>query len=78
MESSTLREWLAARGCTFEQHPRGHGAQGLSSVTVHREGRKAVMPLVGSRQRLDPDEARKIVESLGLDPSELPGEQSRV
>ena len=78
MESATLREWLAARGCTFEQHARGHGAHGLASVTVHREGRKAVIPSVGSRQRLGPDEARKIVESLGLDPSELPGEKSRV
>ena len=77
MESSTLREWLAARGCTFDQHERGHGAEGLASVTVHREGRKAVLPLVGSRQRLDPSEARKIVESLGLDPAELPGEKGR-
>jgi hypothetical protein len=32
----------------------------------------------GSRKRLDPRQVKEIVESLGLDPAELPGEESRV
>ncbi len=78
MESATFRKWLAERGCTFEQHVRGNGPHGLASVTVHREGRSAVMPLVGSRKRLDPRQVQEIVVSLGLDAAELPGEKSRV
>jgi hypothetical protein len=77
MESATFRKWLAERGCAFDQHATGQGAHGIASVTAHREGRKAVIPLVGSRKRLDPRQVREIVESLGLDPSDLPGEKSR-
>ena len=77
MEISTFRKWLAERGCTFDRHASGHGTHGIASVTAHREGRKAVIPLVGSRKRLDPRQVKEIVESLGLDPSELPGEKSR-
>jgi hypothetical protein len=77
MESATFRKWLADRGCTFEQHATEHGPHGVASVTAHREGRKAVIPLVGSHQRLDPRLVTEIVESLGLDPSDLPGEKSR-
>ena len=78
MESSTFRKWLAERGCKFDQHVRGYGPHGISSVTVHREGRSAHMPLVGSRKRLDARQVKEIVERLGLDPSDLPGEKSRV
>lgn len=78
MESSTFRKWLAERGCAFDQHASGPGTHGIASVTAHREGRKAVIPLVGSRKRLDPRQVKEIVESLGLDPSELPGEEGRV
>jgi mRNA interferase HicA len=78
MESATFRKWLAERGCTFEKHGKGYGPHGISSVTVHRERRTAVMPLVGSRKRLDPRQVREIVVNLGLDPAELPGERSRV
>ena len=77
MESATFRKWLAERGCTFDQHPTAQGAHGTASVTAHREGRKAVIPLVGSRKRLDPLQVKEIVESLGLDPSDLPGERGR-
>jgi DNA-binding IclR family transcriptional regulator len=66
MESATFRKWLAERGCAFDQHATGQGAHGIASVTAHREGRKAVIPLVGSRKRLDPRQVREIVESLGL------------
>ncbi len=61
MESSTFRKWLAERGCTFDQHPTGQGTHGIASVTAHREGRKAVIPLVGSRKRLDPRQVKEIV-----------------
>jgi len=77
MESATFRKWLAERGCTFDQHVR-HAGHGISSVTVHREGRTASMPLVGSRKRLDPRQVKEIVASLGLEASELPGEKGRV
>ena len=73
MESATFRKWLAERGCAFDQH----GAHGIASVTAHREGRKAVIPVVGPRKRLDPRQVKEIVESLGLDPADLPGEKSR-
>jgi len=77
MESSTFRKWLAERGCRFDQNPTEHGSHGIASITAHREGRKAVIPLVGSRKRLDPRQVKEIVESLGLDPSDLPGEKGR-
>jgi hypothetical protein len=77
MESATFRKWLADRGCAFDLHPTEHGSYGVASVTAHREGHKAVIPLVGSHQRLDPQQVKEIVESLGLDPSDLPGEKSR-
>jgi hypothetical protein len=66
MESATFRKWLGERGCAFDQHATGQGTHGIASVTAHREGRKA-----------DPRQVKEIVESLGLDPSELPGEKSR-
>ena len=78
MESATFRKWLTERGCAFDQHATGHGTHGIASVTAHREGRKAVVPLAGSRKRLDRRQVLEIVESLGLDPAELPGEKSRV
>jgi mRNA interferase HicA len=77
MESLTFRKWLAERGCTFDQHATGQGTHGIASVTARREGRTAVIPLVGSRKRLDPRQVKDIVEGLGLNPAELPGEKSR-
>jgi hypothetical protein len=47
-------------------------------VTVHREGRKAEVPLGGSHQILDPRVVRQACEELGLDWSQLPGSKSRV
>jgi hypothetical protein len=47
-------------------------------VTVHREGRKAEVPLGGSRQAIDPRSVRRACEELGLDPAQLPGPTSRV
>jgi hypothetical protein len=76
MESATFRKWLAERGCAFDQHATGRGTHGIASVTAHREGSKAVIPLVGSPKRLDPRQVKEIVESLGLDPSDLPAKKA--
>jgi len=42
-----------------------------------REGRNAVIPIVGSRKWLDPRQVKEIVESLGRNPSDFRGEKSR-
>ena len=75
MEYATFREWLNKRGCRFDtqtdQRCDGHG-----SVTIHRDGRTAELPLVGSRHELDPQSVRKVCEALGLDWAGLPGPQT--
>jgi hypothetical protein len=77
MESATFRKWLAEQGCRFDQHESHQRHDGPVSVTVHREGRKAEVPLGGSRQSLDPRVVRQACDELGLDWSKLPGPQSR-
>jgi mRNA interferase HicA len=77
MESATFRKWLADRGCRFDQHKHRGPRKGHAIVTVHRDGRVAELPLVGSRQHLDPDLVRQICEKLNLDWSELPGPKGR-
>jgi len=44
----------------------------------HMDIRKAVLPEVGTKKRLDPRIVRQIVDDLGLDSNELPGPTSRV
>ena len=78
MESSTFRKWLAERGCRFDQYEHDQRHAGHVTVTVHREGRKSVVPLGGSRQDLDPRDVRRACEELGLDWTQLPGPKSRV
>ena len=79
MESATFRKWLANRGCRFDH---GHEKRGdgpvMVIVIVRHEGRKAEVPLGGSRQILDPGVVRRVCEELGLDWSELPGPKTRV
>jgi hypothetical protein len=77
VERPVAPKWVAERGCAFDQHATGQTAHGIASVTAHREGRKAVIPLIGSRKRLDPRQVKEIVETLGLDPSE-PGRKGPV
>jgi hypothetical protein len=77
MESAAFRKWLAEQGCRFDRHEHQRG-QGHVVVTVHREGRKAEVPLGGSRQILDVRVVRRACEELGLDWSQLPGPKSRV
>jgi hypothetical protein len=77
MESVTFRKWLAERGCRFDHHEEKRGG-GQVIVTVHHEGRKAEVPLGGSRQTIDDRVVRRTCEELGLDWSDLPGPKSRV
>ena len=78
MESAAFRKWLADQGCRFDRHEHQQRGQGQVVVTVHREGRKAEVPLGGSRQTLDLRVVRRACEELGLDWSQLPGPKSRV
>jgi hypothetical protein len=78
MESATFRKWLADRGCRFDHHEHQERGHGHGIATVHRDGRSAQFPLLGSRKHLDPDEVRRICEALGLDWKELPGPKSQV
>jgi hypothetical protein len=78
MQSATFRQWLIEQGCRFDQHEHHVRGEGQVMVTVHRDGRKAEVPLGGSRQTLDARDVRRACEDLGLDPSQLPGPQSRV
>jgi hypothetical protein len=73
MESATFRKWLAERGCRFDQHEHEKRGEGQVIVTVHREGRKAEVPLGGSHQILDARVVRQTCEELGLDWSQLQG-----
>ena len=78
MESATLRQWLAERGCTFEAGRDTVRTEGHAYVTVRRGDRRAVLPDVGTHLRLDPRVVRQIVDDLGLDWNELPGPSSRL
>ena len=77
MESTTFRKWLAEQGCSFDTQHEGRG-EGHGTLTIHREGRKAELSLVGSRHELDPRSVRQVCEALGLDWSDLPGPKGRV
>jgi mRNA interferase HicA len=78
MEPETFRRWLAERGCTFEAGKDTVRTHGHAYVTVRRGERRAVLPEVGTKKRLDPRIVRQIVDDLGLDWNELPGPTSRV
>jgi hypothetical protein len=78
MQSATFRRWLAEQGCRFDTHEHHQRGNGHAVVTVHREGRRTLAPLGGSRQDLDPREVRRVCEELGLDWTQLPGPKSQV
>jgi hypothetical protein len=78
MEPDTFRRWLSERGCTFEAGKDTVQTHGHAYVTVRRGERRAVLPEVGTKKRLDPRIVRQIVDDLGLDWNELPGPASRV
>lgn len=77
MEYASFRDWLTKHGCHFDTQgeERGHGH---GKVTIHREGRVAELPLVGSRHELDEHSVRQVCEALGLKWSDLPGSKGRV
>ncbi len=77
MEYATFREWLDKRACRFDTQLEGRG-EGHGTVTIHRQGRTAELPLVGSRHELDPTSVQTVCEGLGLEWSDLPGPKSRV
>ena len=78
VESATFRKWLVEHGCRIDhgEHQQRHKSHVI--VTVHREGRKAEVPLGGSRRDIDPRVVRQACVELGLDPAQLPGPKSRV
>jgi hypothetical protein len=78
MDSETFRAWLADRGCRFDHKTHRERGAGHGVVTVHREGRSALMPLLGSNKPIDTQVAREVCEALGLDWSDLPGPKSRI
>ena len=78
MESGTFRKWLVEQGCRFDRHEHQQRHQGHVLVTVHRNDRKAEIPLGGSHEALDVRVVRQACEELGLDWSQLPGPKSRV
>jgi mRNA interferase HicA len=61
MNSAELRKFLAAKGCTFENHKGGSG-----HVTVRRNGLKSQLPTHGSRKELGKGLVNKILKDLGL------------
>jgi len=78
MDGETFRSWLAEHGCRFDHKTRRERGTGHGVVTVHREGRSTILPLLGSRQAIDAGVAREICEALNLDWSDLPGPKSRL
>jgi hypothetical protein len=66
MESATFRKWLTERGCRFDrQRHEKWGGEGQVIVAVHRECRKAEIPLGGSQQILDARVVRQACETVG-------------
>lgn len=78
MESETFRIWLMERGCRIDSHRLTGRSRGHPVVMVHREQRKAELPLPGRGQQIHSDIVRRICADLELDPAELPGPRSRV
>ena len=78
MDSETFRTWLAERGCRFDHLEHEKRGEGHAAVTVHREGRTALLPLLGSRKAIEPETVRAVCDALALDWLELPGSADRV
>jgi hypothetical protein len=47
MEYATFRKWLVEHGCRFDTQSEKRG-EGHGTVTIHRAGRTAELPLVGA------------------------------
>jgi hypothetical protein len=70
MQSAAFRKWLAERGYRFGAERR---EEDYGTVTVHRLGRTAEMPLGGASSDIDARAVREVCDALGLDWSKLPG-----
>ena len=77
MESATFHKWLAEHGCRFDTDQEKRGT-GHANVTVHREGRKAEVPLGGPHQILDARIVRRACEELVSTGPSCRGPKSRV
>ena len=56
-----FKRWLAARGCTFENHAGGSG-----HLTVRLDGRVSQLPMHGKGKELGTGLVQKILKDLGL------------
>lgn len=72
MEIATFRDWLTGQGCRFDTRHEERG-DGHGTLTIHREGRTAELPLVGAKHKLDPHSIRQVCEALGLGVPDLSG-----
>ena len=61
MNAGELRHWLAARGCTFENHKGGSG-----HLTVRRGDLTSQLPMHGASKELGTGLVNKIKKDLGL------------
>ena len=61
MQYSSFRTWLAGRGCRFDRQSKERG-EGHGTVTIHRAGWTAELPLVGASHNLDPRSVRQVCE----------------
>ncbi len=61
MNSAELVKWLKKQGCTFKDHQGGSGHR-----TAILKGKKAQIPMHGSRKELKNGTVHKIKKQLGL------------
>jgi len=78
MESDTFRAWLVERGCSFEPRERGKNKKfDNDTILVKLGALRAELPKIGPRQAIAPEVVERVVASLRLDASQLPGPKSR-
>jgi hypothetical protein len=65
MEYATFRKWLAEHGCRFDTQSEKRG-EGHGTVTIHRAGRTAELPLVGASHNLDPRSVHQVCDGDGV------------
>ena len=76
MNPQTFRQWLAERGCSFDQTKRDRG-EGITALVVKLGPRQSLLPDTASSKDLPESEVRRIMDELELPYDELPGPQGR-